>query len=197
MSNLQEFILTFGYIGIFITIFAESGFLLGFFLPGDSLLFTLGLLSSMHIFNFWILVPLTIIAAVLGDTFGYYLGQTFGPRIFSRDDSWLFKKRYVHETEEFYKKHGKKAIVLARFIPLVRTFIPIFAGIGTMNYRVFLFYNIIGGIIWAGGFLTVAYILGKRFPGIEHYLVYIIAGIVIVSVLPVARELLKRYRRKQ
>jgi membrane-associated protein len=197
MSGLQDYIIAFGYLGVFITIFAESGFLLGFFLPGDSLLFTVGLLASQGYLNIWVLLVGCIVMAILGDSFGYYMGAKLGPRIFSREDSWLFKKKYLIETEEFYKKYGKKTIILARFVPIVRTFAPIFAGIGNMNYRTFLAYNIVGGFIWAGGFLSVAYVLGKKIPGIEHYLEYIIIGIVLVSVLPVAFQFLKRYRRKQ
>jgi membrane-associated protein len=197
MYNLQEIIFAFGYIGIFITIFAESGFLLGFFLPGDSLLFTLGLLSSQGIFNIGILIPLTICAAILGDSFGYYVGHHFGPRIFNREDSWFFKKKYLEETELFFKKHGKKTIILARFVPIVRTFAPIFAGVGNMEYAVFLAYNIVGGIIWAGGFLSIAFFLGKKIPGIEHYLEYIIIGIILASVIPIAIQMGRRYFKKQ
>lgn len=196
LSGLQDYIIAFGYVGIFLTIFAESGFLLGFFLPGDSLLFTLGLLASQGTFNIWILLPLAIVAAILGDSFGYYMGNKLGPRVFSREDSWLFKKQYLDETEAFYTKYGKKTIILARFVPIVRTFAPIFAGVGKMKYSIFLAYNVIGAFLWAGGFLTVSYVLGQRIPGIGDYLEYIILGIIFVSVAPVALHLYKRYYPK-
>ncbi len=193
MHGLQDYIIAFGYIGIFLTVFAESGFLLGFFLPGDSLLFTLGLLASQGVFNIWILVPLVIVAAILGDSFGYYMGNRLGPRVFSREDSWLFKKKYLEETEAFYKKYGKKTIILARFVPIIRTFAPIFAGIGKMQYGIFLAYNIVGGFLWGGGFLLISFVLGQKIPGIENYLEYIILGIIAVSVAPVAIHMFKRY----
>ncbi len=193
MHNLTDYIIAFGYVGIFVTIFAESGFLLGFFLPGDSLLFTLGILSSTKdLFNIYYLVPLVIIAAILGDSFGYYVGRRFGSPLFDREDSFFFKKKYVERTQEFYKKHGKKTIILARFVPIVRTFAPIFAGIGQMNYRTFFIYNVIGGVVWGGSLLVISYYLGTRFPHIENYLSYIIIAILVLSVLPIVFDFLKK-----
>ncbi len=192
MLHLAELIITFGYIGIFITIFAESGFLLGFFLPGDSLLFTVGILASQGYFNIGWLIALSILAAILGDSFGYYIGRRFGPRLFNKRESFFFKKEYVEKTQEYFNQYGKRTIILARFIPIVRTFAPIMAGVGNMEYKTFFGYNIIGGIIWAGGFLGIAYILGTKIPGIEHYLTYIIGGIILISVLPVVYDFLKK-----
>lgn len=183
--HLIDIIVAFGYLGIFITIFAESGFLLGFFLPGDSLLFTVGIFASQGVFNIWTLLALCIPAAILGDSFGYYLGRKFGERIFNRQDSFLFKREYITRTTEFYKKYGKKTIILSRFVPIVRTFAPIMAGVGSMEYRTFLMYNVIGGVVWAGGILSIAYYLGSVIPGIEHYLGYIIVGIIVLSVVPI------------
>ena len=197
IHNIQGYILAFGYIGIFTTLFAESGFFLGFFLPGDSLLFTIGLLSSQGIFSFWYLLPIVIAGAVLGDSFGYYTGRRLGPWIFNRPDSLFFKKRYLEQTEEFYKIHGKKTIILARFVPIVRTFAPIFAGMGAMEYSTFISYNVIGGTAWSAGFLSIGYFLGRRIPNIEDYLSYIILGIVFISVLPLVYEIVKNYRKKQ
>ncbi len=195
MHSLTNFIIAFGYLGIFVTVFAESGFLLGFFLPGDSLLFTVGILSSTKgLFNIYYLVPLTIVAAILGDSFGYYIGRRFGSKLFERKDSFFFKKEYVERTQEFYKKHGKKTIILARFVPIVRTFAPIFAGIGQMEYKTFLTYNIIGGVAWAGGFLSIAYYIGTRFPQIEQYLTLVIVLIVLASVIPIAFDFLRKKR---
>lgn len=192
MEKIQDIIIAFGYLGIAGVVFAESGFLLGLFLPGDSLLFTVGLLASQGFFNIWILIPLAIIAAILGDSFGYYCGRKFGPKIFSRENSIFFNKKYVTQTEAFYAKYGKKTIILARFVPIVRTIAPIFAGVGNMHYPTFISFNIIGGIVWAGGLLGISYFLGSIFPGTERYLSYIIAGIIIISVVPVVKEFLKK-----
>ena len=196
MHHLTDFIIAFGYTGVFITIFAESGFLLGFFLPGDSLLFTMGILASQGLFNIYYLVIGCILCAILGDNFGYYVGKRAGEGLFNRPDSRFFKKEYVEKTAGFYKKYGKKTIILARFVPIVRTFAPIMAGIGQMDYKTFFAYNVIGGFIWAGGILLLAYFLGGLFPNIEDYLGYIIILILFVSVLPIAIEFYKGRKKK-
>ncbi len=189
MHALSELIITFGYIGIFITIFAESGFLFGFFLPGDSLLFTLGILSSQGIFDIRVLIPLLMIAAIFGDSFGYWMGKTFGPKLFERQNSRFFKKEYLTKTEEYFKKHGKKTIIIARFVPIVRTFAPIMAGTGHMHYKTFLAYNVIGGIAWTAGITLLAYFLGTQIPWIKDYIELIILGILFISILPVLFEI--------
>jgi membrane-associated protein len=188
MHSLIETIIAFGYVAIFITVFAESGFLLGFFLPGESMLFTVGILASQGYFNIWILVPMTIIAAILGDSFGYWTGKYFGPRLFNRPDSFFFKQEYVTKTENFYKKYGPKTIILARFVPIVRTFAPIMAGVGKMEYKIFIRNNVVGAFIWAGGFLLISYYIGSIIPGIEKYLTPIILGIIFLSLLPIVYE---------
>jgi membrane-associated protein len=197
MLGLLDTIIAFGYIGVFITIFAESGFLLGFFLPGDSLLFTVGLLSSQGYFNIEIIVILALSGAILGDNFGYWVGKKFGPKIFNRDDSFFFKKKYVARAAEFYSLYGKKAIILARFVPIVRTFVPIMAGVARMQYGIFVSYNVIGGIIWTVGVTLVAYTLGTQFPGIKEYLHIIIVGIILVSVLPIVFDLARQRLSKR
>ncbi|MFA6094705.1 MAG: VTT domain-containing protein [Candidatus Paceibacterota bacterium] len=197
MDSLQNIIIAFGYIGVFTAIFAESGFLLGFFLPGDSLLFTVGLLASTGVFNIWVLIVGCILAAILGDSFGYYIGKRIGPSLFTRDDSYIFKKKYLLQTQEFYEKYGKKTIVLARFVPIVRTFAPIIAGVGNMKYSTFITYNVIGGITWTTGFLLMGFLLGKTVPGIEQYMSLIIAGIIILSFMPIAWEFFKKSRQKK
>jgi len=184
MENLQDIIITFGYIGIFLTFFAESGFLFGFFLPGDSLLFTLGLLASQGYFNIIILAVLCIFGAILGDNFGYFFGRKFGPRVFKKEDSFFFHKRHVERARKFYEEHGKKAVILARFVPVVRTFVPIFAGVGEMDYKTFVSYNVWGGLLWAGGMLFSGFILGGIFPEMEQYLTLIIAIVIVISFLP-------------
>lgn len=182
--DLSILIQTIGYLGIFFIIFAESGLFFGFFLPGDTLLFTAGLLASQGYFNIVILSILVTLAAILGDQIGYFFGKHFGPRIFNREDSFFFKKRYITDAENFYKKHGKKAIVLARFIPVVRTFIPILAGVGNMHYRTFISYNILGGLFWGTGITLAGYFLGQKIPGLDKYLIPILLLIVVVPMLP-------------
>ncbi len=182
--DLSILIQTIGYFGVFFIIFAESGLFFGFFLPGDTLLFTAGLLASQGYFDITLLIFLVTLAAILGDQIGYLFGMKIGPRIFNRDDSFFFKKRYINDAEKFYKEHGKKAIVLARFIPVVRTFIPILAGVGKMHYGIFVTYNIIGGLLWGVGITLSGYFLGQKIPGIDKYLIPILLLIVFASMLP-------------
>lgn len=181
-----------GYIGLFAIIFAESGLFFGFFLPGDSLLFTAGLLASQGYFNYYILAIIFAFAAILGDNVGYMFGKKIGPKIFTREDSFFFQKKHVERTHNFYEKYGTKTIVLARFIPIVRTFAPILAGVGKMNYGLFFRYNIIGGLLWGIGISFIGYFLGSRVPNIENYLTLIIAGIIVASFLPIIFEFLKK-----
>ncbi len=182
--DLPVLIKTVGLLGVFFIIFAESGLFFGFFLPGDTLLFSAGLLASQGYFNIYLLVLLVVLGAVLGDQIGYLFGRKFGPRIFNRDESFCFKKKYVTDAENFYRKHGKKTIVLARFLPIIRTFIPILAGVGKMNYRIFVIYNIIGGLVWAMGITLLGYFLGQKIPDIDIYLIPILLLIIFVSMLP-------------
>lgn len=189
--DLQSILPTIGYLGIFIVVFAESGLFIGFFLPGDSLLFTAGFLASTNIFNIWILVPLCFIAAVLGDSVGYAFGHKVGRRLFHKKESLLFHKDNLEKAERFYEKHGKKTIILARFMPIVRTFAPIVAGIGRMQYRTFLLYNVIGGVLWGVGLCLAGYFLGKTIPNVDRYLLPIIGLIIVLSVAPSAYHVLK------
>ena len=181
-----------GYIGLFLIIFAESGIFFLFFLPGGSLLFTAGLLASQGLFNIWILIPTLALAAVLGDSIGYWFGKKVGPKIFARQDSMFFKKQYLVQTEEFYTKYGPRAVVLGRFVPIVRTFAPILAGVGSMKYKTFLRYNIVGALLWGVGVAWLGYSLGTKVPNIERYIVPIILLIVFLSVLPIVFEFLKK-----
>jgi membrane-associated protein len=192
---LTHLIITFGYLGVFVTLFAESGFLLGFFLPGDSLLFTVGLLASQGYFDILTLSALSITAAITGDSFGYYMGHKFGRQLFEKYNTSLFKKEYVERTEKFYQKYGKKTIIIARFVPIVRTFAPIMAGVGNMKYSVFLTYNVVGGFLWAGGLLWLSYWLAGQFPELEHYLGIAILVIIILSVVPILFEFLRKKNR--
>ena len=182
--DLPILIKTVGYLGIFLIIFAESGLFFGFFLPGDTLLFTAGLLASQGYFSVTLLILLITFAAILGDQVGYLFGIKIGPKIFNHDESFFFKKRYIADAEKFYKEHGKKAIILARFIPVVRTFIPILAGVGKMHYRTFVTYNIMGGLLWGVGITLAGYFLGQRIPNVDTYLIPILLLIVFASILP-------------
>lgn len=182
--DLSQLIQTVGYAGLFGIIFAESGLLFGFFLPGDSLLFTAGLLASQGILFLPIILVGCFLAAVLGDNVGYIFGHKVGKKLFTREDSIFFHKSYIKKAQEYYERHGAKTIVLARFIPVVRTFAPIVAGIADMNYKTFITYNLIGGIIWAIGIPTAGYYLGKLIPDVDQYLLPIVLVIVFSSVLP-------------
>ena len=182
--SLLSLILSLGYVGLGAIIFAESGLFFGFFFPGDSVLFTAGLLASQGTLNIYILVPLVSLCAIVGDSVGYWFGAKVGPALFVRNDSLLFKKRYVEETHHYFERYGALTIVLARFIPAVRTFAPILAGVGAMRYRTFLRYNIAGGLLWGAGVTLLGYFLGRTIPGVDRYILPIIALIVVVSILP-------------
>ena len=196
--NLMEILPTIGYIGITAIVFAESGLLIGFFLPGDSLLFTAGFLASQGVFDIRLLAILCFIAAVVGDSVGYWFGHKVGRRLFQRKDSLLFHKDNLLKAEKFYEKHGKKTIVIARFMPMIRTFAPIVAGIGSMDYKSFVTYNIFGGLIWGVGLTLAGYFLGNAIPDVDKYLLPIIVGIILISVAPPAIHILKDpHHRKQ
>jgi membrane-associated protein len=185
-ENIIEWLGPFATIGLFLIVFAESGLLIGFFLPGDSLLFTAGLLAAQDEAGLQLPVLLVgcFIAAVLGDQVGYMFGKRVGPSLFRREDSRLFKQEYVQRTKDFFESHGPKTILLARFVPVVRTFAPILAGVGEMPYRTFVRYNVVGGFIWAVGVTTAGYVLGSTIPSIDRYLLPIIFVIVLLSVIP-------------
>ena len=189
--NLESFIKTIGLFGVFGIVYAESGLLIGFFFPGDSLLFTAGFLASQGFLDIYLLIIGCFIAAVLGDNTGYAFGHRIGKRLFQRHDSVWFHKDNLLKAQEFYKKHGRKTIILARFIPVVRTFAPIVAGMGDMDYKTFFILNIIGGILWAIGVPLTGYILGNAIPDIDRFLLPIVAFIIIVSVAPNFYHILK------
>jgi len=186
---------TVGLLGVWGIIFAESGLFFGFFLPGDSLLFASGLLAAQGLVNFPLLLIGAIVAAIVGDSVGYWTGARAGPQIFIKDDSILFNRKHIARTHAFYAKHGPSVIVLARFVPVVRTFTPILAGVGRMPYALFLRYNILGGILWCTLMVGGGYFLGRVWPQSEKYLTYIIIVIVLVSLLPVVYEWIKESKR--
>ena len=182
---------TFGLVGVFVIVFAESGLFFGFFLPGDSLLFTAGLLASQGHFSVIILWIGCMLCAILGDSVGYAFGKKVGPKIFFREDSFFFHKKHIERTRTFYEKYGKKTIVLARFVPIVRTFAPILAGVGGMEYRTFISYNIIGGVGWSTLLIFLGFGLGSFIPSIVQYLLPIILLIIVISFVPIAVEWIK------
>ncbi|MEK7157227.1 MAG: VTT domain-containing protein, partial [Patescibacteria group bacterium] len=173
-----------GYFGIALIIFAESGLLFGIFFPGDSLLFAAGLLSAAGFLSFWPLVFLVVTAAILGDSLGYWFGANVGTNFFKRKDSFFFKQEYLKRTERFYQEYGGRAVVLARFVPIVRTIAPILAGVGSMKYKTFVSYNMLGGFLWGAGMLSLGYSLGSIIPNSERYILPISLAIIIVSFLP-------------
>lgn len=187
---------TLGLLGVVLIVFAESGLFFGFFLPGDSLLFTAGFLASQDLISIWWLLILCFIAAVAGDSIGYSFGRKTGPMIFSKEDSLFFQKKHVERAHAFYEKHGKKTIILARFIPIVRTFAPIVAGVARMEYATFIKYNIVGGFIWTFGMLGLGYLLGNSIPNAEHYLTPIIFVIIFISFIPPLVEFIKHKKTK-
>jgi membrane-associated protein len=174
-----------GYIGLTAIIFAETGLLVGFFLPGDSLLVTAGLLSATTgVFNvFWLGLLLTV-ASILGNTSGYAIGRATGPRLFSREDSLLFNKKHLTRAHEFYERHGGKTVIIARFMPIVRTFVPVVAGMARMDYRRYTVYNLVGGIAWIWSMLFIGYFLGRYIPGIDQHIETVIILVIIASLLP-------------
>ena len=185
---------TFGTIGLIAVVFAESGLLIGFFLPGDSLLFTAGLLASQGKLNFAVILVGCCIAAAAGGQAGYMIGARVGPALFRRPDSRLFKQEYVEQAEGYFERYGSRTIVLARFVPIVRTFAPVMAGVSKMHWRTFAIYNVIGSVVWGAGVLIAGHILGDTVPNIDKYLLPIIVLIVLVSAIPVGLEILRARR---
>lgn len=196
MFDLIALIKAAGYLGLFGIIFAESGLFFGFFLPGDSLLFTAGFLASKGFLNIYLLVGLTFLGAIMGDNTGYWFGKKTGPKIFNKEDSFLFRKDHVTKAENFFKKYGPKTIIFARFVPIVRTFAPILAGVGKMHYKTFFFYNLVGGLLWTAGLSFLGYFLGQLVPSIDKYLLPIIGLIILVSIAPNIYQILKMKFKK-
>ncbi|MFN7935219.1 MAG: VTT domain-containing protein [Bryobacteraceae bacterium] len=184
-----------GYLMLIAVVFAETGLLMGFFLPGDSLLFTVGVVAGAGHLDIVLINVVLMAAAVIGDGVGYYLGYKTGPAIFSRPDSRFFKQDYLRKTQAFYAKHGGKTIIYARFVPIVRTFAPFIAGVGKMEYRRFLSFNIFGGIGWVFAMTMLGYGLGNV-PLVRAHFEKVILGIIFVSVLPVVLEMARAHMQK-
>ena len=197
--DLQPLIKTFGYPLVWGIVFAESGLLVGFLLPGDSLLFVAGFMCSLAKTGLDIRVMAfgCFVFAVVGDSVGYYTGKRFGRKLFDKEDSKFFKKKHLIAAEDFFSIQGKTAIILARFMPFIRTFAPIVAGIAAMRYQTFMQYNVVGGFVWAIGLTALGYFLGKTIPPeqIDQYLLPIVLGIMFISLAPSIFHILKAQQR--
>jgi membrane-associated protein len=177
-----------GYVVLVAIVFTETGLLIGFFLPGDSLLITAGLVAAAGGLDIWLLNVLLIVAAIVGDSVGYAIGYRTGPRIFRKEESRWFSRKHLLRTREFYERHGGKTIVLARFIPIIRTFAPVVAGVGQMEYRRFLAYNVFGGIGWVVSLTWAGYLLGSTIPDIDRHIHLVVGVVILLSVLPIGIE---------
>jgi membrane-associated protein len=186
LTNVRELVRVGGYVGLTAIIFAETGLLVGFFLPGDSLIVTAGLLSAQPQFglNVYVLGVLLTLAAIIGNTVGYAIGRATGPRLFTRDDSLLFKKKHLYRAHDFYQKHGGKTLIIARFMPIVRTFVPVVAGLGNMPLKAYTAYNVLGAVAWIWSMLFIGHFLGRVVPGIDRHIEPMILVIIALSLLP-------------
>ena len=180
-------------------IFAETGLLIGFFLPGDSMLFTAGLLVATDTikFNIWLFAVLIIVSAIVGNQTGYLIGSKAGPAIFNKPDSRLFKRENVDKAHAFFEKHGGKALILARFVPIIRTFVPVIVGVAQMSKRKFFLFNVIGAVLWGGGVTLLGFLLGDRIPWVRDNLDIIFIVIVLLSVIPIGIEVLRGMSAKR
>ena len=196
--DLIELIRTIGYFGMIAIIFAESGLFFGFFLPGDSLLLTAGLLAARGELNLWLLLLTLTPAAILGDNVGYWFGKKTGPPIFSRENSLLFRRKNLLAAKAFYEKYGGITIVAARFMPFIRTFAPIVAGAVEMKYSHFMFFNFLGGLLWSVGVTLAGYFLGQVFPPevLDQYFLLIVIAVIVISALPAMVHAWKEYRHE-
>jgi membrane-associated protein len=184
-----------GYFGLFAIVFIETGFFFGFFLPGDSLVVASGFLASRGMLNIWVLVPLLVLTAILGYAVAYWFGMGLGRWLQSRRDGFFFKKRYLLEAESFYFKYGALALVIGRFLPIIRTFVPIVAGMGRMSYKQYMIWNVIGAVLWGGVLCVLGYLLGALVPNAKDYILPSVVAIIIISVLPALWLILKNWKR--
>ena len=198
ITDVQGLIQAFGYVGLAIIVFVETGLMVGFFLPGDSLLVTAGLFAAKGDLNIVWLNVLLIACAIAGDATGYYIGKKLGPALYRKEDSFFFRKKHLIATHEFYERHGGKTIIIARFVPVVRTFAPVVAGMADMSYRRFAMFNIIGGIGWVVSMTMTGYILLKIIPNAEKHIHIIIVVVIFISLLPGIIEIVRgRMRAKK
>ena len=188
VPDLATLLQTVSYAGILAILFAESGLLIGIVLPGDSLLITAGLLCAQGSLSLWGVVVAAILGAVLGDSTGYGIGKRFGPAIFRRPESRFFKPSYVERARGYFERYGLTTLLIARFVPIVRTLVPTLAGVGGMHYPKFFLYNVVGGILWGAGIPVAGFYLGRLIPNLDHYILLVIGVVLVVSLIPVALE---------
>ena len=196
MHDLTQAILSASYLGIFLIVFAETGLLVGFFLPGDSLLIAAGLLAAAPDsgLNLWAVMAAVVAGGIIGCSAGYWIGQRFGPAVFSNQNSRFFKPEYVVEAQKFFVKYGALAVILARFVPIVRTLVPTLAGVSRMPFGLYTLYNIIGALLWGVGLTALAYYLGQLIPDLDKYILLIVAVVLVVSVIPIVLKFLQARR---
>jgi membrane-associated protein len=196
LSDLPGLVQWAGLFGLAAIIFSETGLLVGVFLPGDSLLVTAGLFAAKGYLNVYGLAPALTLAAICGNSVGYFIGRATGPRIFRRENSLFFNKNHAIRAHEFYEKYGRKTIVLAQFMPIIRTFAPVVAGVGQMEYHRFLFYNVAGGVGWVLSMTWAGYLLGRAIPNISDYVHIVVVVVIVLSVIPIGVEILRERRRR-
>ncbi len=184
LTNVRELITWGGYVGLTAVIFAETGLLVGFFLPGDSLLVTAGLFAALGQFDVYLMGLLLSIASIAGNTSGYYIGKVTGMALYARPDSLLFKRKHLLRAHEFYERHGGATVLIARFMPIVRTFVPVVAGVANMNVRRYTLFNVVGGLLWIWGMLFIGYFLGRYIPGIDRHIDVVIMAVIALSLMP-------------
>ena len=194
MFHLIPFIKGAGYLGIFGVVFAETGLLAGFFLPGDTLLFSAGLLAAQGYFAVAGIIAAGTLAVILGNSLGYFIGKKFGPALFNKKDSVFFKREHVERAQKFFARYGRSTIVLACYIPVVRTFLPTVAGVARMPYRSFLTFSILGGALWCSTVALAGYFLGSRIPNVDRYILPVVLLVLILSFVPVIMEVVRSRR---
>lgn len=197
MFNIENIIRSGGLLAIGLIVFAESGLLVGFFLPGDTLLFTAGFFAGQGVVPLFGLIITVVLAAIIGDNVGYEIGKRTGPKLFHKEESMFFRKEYIDKAQAFYEKHGGKTVIMARFVPIVRTFAPVVAGVGKMSHKRFFMFNVIGGTIWGAGVVLLGFWLGSKIPNIDKYLLPVILTAMFFSLSPTILHLSKELLRKR
>lgn len=196
LTDVRGLVQAGGYLALAIIVFTETGLMVGFFLPGDSLLVTAGLFAAKGDLNIVFLNALLMVCAIAGDATGYYIGWKLGPALFRKDDSLFFRKKHLLATQEFYERHGGKTIIIARFVPIIRTFAPVVAGMASMSYRRFALFNIVGGVSWVFSMTMIGYLLVTVFPATEKHIEKVILLVVFLSILPAILEFLRNRLRR-
>jgi membrane-associated protein len=197
LSDLPQLVQWAGLFGLAVIVFSETGLLVGVFLPGDSLLVTAGLLAARGYLNVYLLAPVLVVAAICGNSLGYFIGRATGPRIFNRENSIFFNKKHAIRAHEFYEKYGRMTIVLAQFMPVIRTFSPVIAGVGGMSFWNFIRYNVLGAFAWVWSMLGIGYFLGNYIPGIDQHIEIVVVIVVFISILPGLISGYRARRRRQ